>query len=362
MSLYIDIKKRFGSSFLLDVKLESDHQIISLLGASGSGKSMTLKCIAGIETPDEGIISLNGRTLFDSFKKINLPVQKRKVGYLFQQYALFPNMTVEQNIKTGIRKDRQKDFENIVRDIIDRMHLSGESKKRPFQLSGGQQQRVALARILVNEPEILLLDEPLSALDSYLKWQVELELSRILRDFRGSSIYVSHNRDEVYRLCDQISVISGGKNAPKQTVEQLFDHPKSLTSCVLSGCKNFSRIDKIDGNHIKAVDWDVILEIGESLSENITHIGVRAHFIEIVDSVGQNVFRCKVCDVFESMFSMVVMLETQSNLDGNKKFDENNFGKIRIEISKDEWKKHLGKEYLFVKIPTKSIMLLESDI
>ena len=187
MSLLVEIEKQLGD-FHLNVAFESENKVLALLGASGCGKSMTLKCIAGICRPDRGRIVLNGKTLFDSEQKIDLPPQKRRVGYLFQQYALFPNMTVEQNIAAGVRDKKQS--KTIVADMIRRMRLEGHEKLRPHQLSGGQQQRVALARILVNEPEVLLLDEPLSALDSHLRFQMEEEVRGIIRSFGKSMVLV----------------------------------------------------------------------------------------------------------------------------------------------------------------------------
>ena len=189
MSLYVDIEKRLGA-FRLQSKFEVADETLALLGASGCGKSVTLKCIAGIMTPDRGRIVLNGRVLFDSEKKIDLTPQQRRVGYLFQQYALFPNMTVEQNILCGIREGRRSEKRALAAEKIRMFRLEGLEKKHPAQLSGGQQQRVALARILCSEPQAILLDEPFSALDSYLKW--ELELGELLGAFDGPILWVSH--------------------------------------------------------------------------------------------------------------------------------------------------------------------------
>ena len=187
MAIEVAIKKKI-ESFSLDVSFSAGEEMFALLGASGCGKSMTLKCIAGIETPDEGKIVLNGRTLFDSEKKINLIPQKRKVGYMFQDYALFPNMTVEKNIMAGMGKNPEK---SIVQDYIRRFRLEGLEHHLPRQLSGGQKQRVALARMMASQPEILLLDEPLSALDSFLKWQVEEELQDLLSEIGKTVLFVS---------------------------------------------------------------------------------------------------------------------------------------------------------------------------
>ena len=199
MAVSVDIEKKLHG-FTLKVKLESDGSPMGILGASGSGKSMTLRCIAGIQTPDSGRIVVNDKVLFDSEKKINLKPQERKVGYLFQNYALFPTMTVEKNIACGYRGDK-KQLKAKVADYIERYQLNGLEKRYPGQLSGGQQQRVALARILAYEPEALLLDEPFSAMDTYLREGLRLELSKVLADYDGVSVMVTHDRDEAFQLC-----------------------------------------------------------------------------------------------------------------------------------------------------------------
>ena len=153
---------------------------------------MTLKCIAGIEKPDRGTITLDGRVLFDSEKHINLTPQQRRVGYPFQQHALFPNMTAAQNILCGIRTGSRAEKKEKLAALLRTFRLEGLEKKPPAQLSGGQQRRVALARILASEPQAILLDEPFSALDSYLKWELELELGELLGAFDGPILWVSH--------------------------------------------------------------------------------------------------------------------------------------------------------------------------
>ena len=242
MSLKVNIKKRLGN-FNLDVAFETERGVFAILGASGCGKSMTLKCIAGIETPDEGRIELNGRILYDSAKKINLTPQKRRVGYMFQDYALFPNMTVEQNIKAGMGKHPE---EEKVRSYINRFRLEGLEKHYPAQLSGGQKQRVAMARMIASEPDILLLDEPFSALDSYLKWELEQEMRDMLAEVQKPVLFVSHNRDEVYRLCSVVSCIDHGKMEVIEKTKEFFHNPKTKTAAVLSGCKNISAAEIVD--------------------------------------------------------------------------------------------------------------------
>ncbi len=182
MSLEVRIRKKF-KGFFLDVDFVQEGGCMGILGASGCGKSMTLKCIAGIETPDEGRICLDGEILFDSKKKINKRPQDRNVGFLFQNYALFPTMTVEENIACGIRERKKR--KEIVREQIGRFRLEGLEDHRPAQLSGGQQQRVALARMLAGSPRLILLDEPFSALDTFLRDQMHQEMKKIIRDFPG---------------------------------------------------------------------------------------------------------------------------------------------------------------------------------
>ena len=192
-SLKVNVQKEL-KEFDLDVNFELKKGCLGILGPSGCGKSMTLKSIAGIVDPDKGVVSLNAdeeTIYFDSNKKINLKPQKRNVGYLFQNYALFPNMTVEENVACGLSKDDDK---KIVSDMIKRFHLEGLEKRYPRQLSGGQQQRVALARILAYGPDVILLDEPFSAMDTFLKEQLRIELANLLKGFNGFSIMVTHNR------------------------------------------------------------------------------------------------------------------------------------------------------------------------
>ena len=191
MAVSINIEKNFRD-FSLKVKFEGSSAAIGLLGASGSGKSMTLRCIAGIETPDKGKIIINGKTVFDSEAGINLKPQKRRIGYLFQNYALFPTMTVEQNISCGHRGGKASIREKVA-DLIRRYHLEGLEKRYPSQLSGGQQQRVALARMMIGEPEAILLDEPFSALDGYLKDVLQREMQDFLQDYKGCLLYTSQS-------------------------------------------------------------------------------------------------------------------------------------------------------------------------
>lgn len=198
--LEVQIYKKLAE-FDLDVSFQVNDNILGLMGASGSGKSMTLKCIAGIETPDQGRIVLNGRVLFDSEKKINVPIQKRNVGYMFQSYALFPNMNVYENISVGLRARKVTDVDIVVQKVMQQFRIFELASRYPKQLSGGQRQRVALARLMAYEPDVLLLDEPFSALDEDLKKDLLQELKSELQ-ISKPVIFVSHDKEEVNYLCD----------------------------------------------------------------------------------------------------------------------------------------------------------------
>ena len=198
MGIFIDVQKKLGN-FTLNIRFASEAKRIGILGASGCGKSMTLKSIAGIVSPDAGTIRIGEQIVFDSGKKINVKPQNRRAGYLFQNYALFPNMTVEQNIAVGLSGSREEKRKRV-REMVGKFQLDGLERRLPGELSGGQQQRTALARIMAYKPEIILLDEPFSALDIYLKDNLQREMENMLKDYEGTVILVSHDRDEVYRL------------------------------------------------------------------------------------------------------------------------------------------------------------------
>jgi len=242
VSLYADFEKKLDS-FTLKVSFSVTDGVLALLGASGSGKSMTMQCISGVRKPDRGRIAINDRTVFDRERRINLPPQERRTGYLFQNYALFPNMTVYENIlvsvrKSGIRNSRERI--QRARDIIDRMQLSGVMNSRATEISGGQMQRTALARILVNDADIMMLDEPFSALDEHLRFSMERELRAVIREFGRTVLYVSHNRDEVWRIADHVAIMNNGIIETMGTVREVFENPVTVNGARLTGIKNIA--------------------------------------------------------------------------------------------------------------------------
>ena len=231
MTLSVHIRKKLRS-FCLQADFETEDGILALLGPSGCGKSMTLKCIAGIERPDEGIISLSGRVLFDSSRKINLPPQKRRVGYMFQDYALFPNMTVRKNVLAGMGK---KPDPASADPFLEKFRIADLADRLPGELSEGQKQRTAMARIAAQAPDVILLDEPFSSLDIVLKWQLEKEMLQVLTEVKKPTIFVSHNIDEVYRMSREVCAIKDGKTQEQISAREFFARLKDGTAGLLPG-------------------------------------------------------------------------------------------------------------------------------
>lgn len=340
MSLYVDMEKDLGS-FKLKVKFEQEDGIVGLLGQSGCGKSMTLRCIAGIVKPDKGKIISNGKVFFDSEKKINLTPQQRNIGFLFQNYALFPHMSVKQNIQLGIEKLSKEEKDEITKKYLKKFRLEGFEDRYPWQLSGGQQQRIALARALCLNPDILILDEPFSALDYHLRSNMENELCEILKDFDGNVLFVTHDISEAYRISDDIIVFDNGLSLPKRTKNELFVHPSCMTEAVITGCKNISSCDIINTDTVFAKDWGFNCKIEKGVSENSKHIGIRAHHMKVVEDNsqdiedGENIFEMTVVKVIENSFTYNIHIKNCDN--------ENNLS-LQMEVDKNIEKVKVGQK------------------
>lgn len=348
MAVSVDIEKRVGD-FHLKVKLGAGNEVLALLGASGCGKSMTLRCIAGIERPDRGRIEVDGVTLFDSEKRIDLTPQRRRTGLMFQNYALFPNMTVLQNIRCGTRREPDKEKRRRMVDaLMESFDLTALADHYPSQLSGGQQQRTALARILVSDPRILLLDEPFSALDSHLRFRLERRLREVIREFGRSVVLVSHDRDEVFRLSDKIAVMSGGRVECFGPRSEVFRDPETRTAALLTGCKNISRAASSGPSRVRAEDWGVELDT-LPVPPGTAFAGVRMH--DIAAGEGENTLRCAVMEEIENPFSFTVMLRPLSATGGEP---------LGWELDKPLWASLRAPE-VTVHIPKEKINLLKGD-
>ena len=277
MSLEVHIEKKLNG-FTLRSDFTAGNTATAILGASGCGKSMTLRCIAGIVKPDKGRIVLDGRVLFDSEQHIDLPPQQRGVGLLFQNYALFPNMTVEQNILCALKKEKDPAARRAAcAEALRAMRLEELAKRLPGALSGGQQQRAALARILAAKPRILMLDEPFSALDSYLREEVEGEVGSLLANFAGTALLVTHNRDEAYRLCRDMIVMDGGQVLRTGTTKEVFADPRSIAAARLTGCKNILPCTRVDSHSVRLAGCESLLHLAAEVPEGCTAVGIRAH-------------------------------------------------------------------------------------
>jgi len=236
----ISITKRFHG-FTLDVSWEADEPVVALFGPSGAGKTLTLHCLAGLVRPDRGRILLNDRVFFDSASGVDLPPQARRLGYIFQGYALFPHLTVEENVAFGLRGRPRAERVQRTRLVLERLGLAGLERRFSHELSGGQQQRVALGRALAVDPDLLLLDEPLSALDAPLRRQLREELGRTIREWGKAAVLVTHDLAEAYQLADRVVVYESGRVLQAAPKSELLWQPTSERVARLIGVRNLLR-------------------------------------------------------------------------------------------------------------------------
>lgn len=372
MSLSISIKKHFPA-FTLDVNIEAGNETLGWLGESGCGKSLTMRCIAGIETPDEGKIVVNGKTFFErkagKRPTVNLSPQERKTALLFQNYMLFPNLTVAENVAAGIdRKLPKEEREAQINAELKRFGLEGFGKRYPSQLSGGQQQRVALARMLAAKPDILMLDEPFSALDAHLKGALEQNLAGLFETFHGTILYVSHDIDEALRFCDRIAVIEKGHVMEVSTGTSLVNNPQSAASIKLSGCKNATPACRINDHRVFLPAWGIEVETDKPVQENLTCMGVRAFFLEQAKEPGRNTYRVRVVRTSDSRFDRSALLEFLDREPGADKvvdqtenemkyLEQHLFWRIdKLKVSEE--KLPVKDEVLLIRIPSDKVYLV----
>jgi molybdate transport system ATP-binding protein len=235
--LTVELTKRLAD-FTLDVAWTAGDGVAVLFGPSGAGKTLTLQCLAGLMRPDAGRIAVDDRVLFDSAAGIDLPPQRRHVGYVFQGYALFPHLSVADNVGFGLRDRPRGDRTRRVAEVIERLGLRGLEQRYPSELSGGQRQRVALGRALAIDPALLLLDEPLSALDAPLRRALRDELRAILRDWGTAAVLVTHDFTEAYRLADRIVVYDNGRVIQSAPKAELLWQPASESVARIMGLAN----------------------------------------------------------------------------------------------------------------------------
>src|SRR5713226_2055869 len=233
----VAITKRFPG-FTLDVSWEAEQSVLGLFGPSGAGKTLTLQCLAGLIRPDAGRIVVGERVFFDAAAGVDLSPQQRRIGYVFQGYALFPHLTVVKNIAFGLRGRPRLDRARRISEVIERLGLGGLEQRYPRELSGGQRQRVALGRALAIDPALLLLDEPLSALDLPLRQALRDELREILSGWGTAAVVVTHDFTEAYRLADRIIVYEGGRVIQSAPRAELLWQPASAAVAGIMGLRN----------------------------------------------------------------------------------------------------------------------------
>jgi molybdate transport system permease protein len=357
IQLEVDIEKKL-SDFSLHVAFRASQTPLSILGASGAGKTMLLRCIAGIENPDRGRVVLGDRVLFDSEKKIALPARDRRLGMLFQNYALFPHRTVVANLAFGLKPDHRSSHDEKIASLISRMHLGGLEGRYPRELSGGEQQRVALARALAIEPRALLLDEPVAALDTHLRSQVETQLQDTFATYLRPTLLVTHNIEEAYRLGDELLVLARGKVVAFGPKEEIFQRPPSLEVARLTGCKNISRVRINADGSVDALDWGCRLRVAGSPAKTPKFAGIRAHHIRFVEATdtkanGENVFPCRLSQFSETPFRVTLFLTLDSRSDtSNQDF-------LQAEVFKEKWQRFRDRPFPWhVQLPAESLFLM----
>lgn len=300
MTVEVDIEKKFYGrkhgkkaekpSFSMHCSFDASSDFIVLFGCSGSGKTTAIRCIAGLEKPDAGSIRINDIIYFDSKKKINLPPQKRKIGYMFQENALFPHMNVRQNIEFGLKGLNPMEKKERVNEMLDLVGIEELEFAYPDELSGGQKQKVALARALAPDPEVLLLDEPFSSLDTVVRLKLRKELRTIQKRLGIPVIFITHDPVEAFTMADRMVVFDDGRVQQKGSPEDVFYHPKSRYVAELVGFSNLFDDAVVEGHGQRAECtflWSLGTEITAPYIERIAgdrvSWGIRPENIELVD-------------------------------------------------------------------------------
>ncbi|MBD2773861.1 molybdate ABC transporter permease subunit [Iningainema tapete] len=331
--LFVDFEKILPDFHLKVSFHAAAEQTLGLLGGSGAGKSMILRCIAGIETPTSGRIILNGRVLFDSQQGINVKSRDRHIGFVVQNYALFPHLTVTQNIAFGLPQGLSAPaIKQLVEAQLIAVQLQGYSDRYPHQLSGGQQQRVALARALASLPQALLLDEPFSALDTYLRSQLEQQMIETLASYQGMTLFVTHNMEEAYRVCPDLLALEQGTVVQSGNRHDIFERPATKSVAQLTGCKNFSRTVVAAPQHVEAIDWGCTLRVVEPIPETLSNVGIRAHQITFTNNPNQeNTFPCWLARASETPHRMTLFLKLHHPSNNSTDYD------LQAEVFKEKW-------------------------
>lgn len=331
-ALEVEIERSL-ENFDLRVALNAGKGSVGLLGPSGSGKSMTLRMIAGVSTPDCGRIVLNGRVLFDSATGQNIPAAGRRVGLVFQDYALFPHLTAAENVGFGLAHFPKHEREARMWKELESMGIAELANRYPSQISGGQRQRVAIARCMAMEPDALLLDEPFAALDPHLRRRTEEQLRATLAGFSGAVVFVTHDMEEAFRFCSELQVLDNGRviaSGPKHT---LFERPRTVAAAQLTGCKNIANARRLSADCIQVDAWECRLRTAIEVPEALTHVGFRSHQLAFQRADGgENTFPCWLVSTSEAPHEITLYLRLHTEpVPGQAPH-------LQADVAKDVWR------------------------
>jgi molybdate transport system permease protein len=331
-ALDVDLERTL-ENFTLRIVLDASNGAVGLLGPSGSGKSMTLRMIAGVSRPDRGRIALNGRVLFDSATGCDIPAARRRIGVVFQDYALFPHLTVAENVGFGLAKMPRDEGRARILKQLESMGISELGHRYPREISGGQRQRVAIARCMVMEPDALLLDEPFAALDPHLRRRTEERLRATLAGFSGPVVFVTHDMEEAFRFCSELQVLDSGRVIASGPKHQLFERPRTVAAARLTGCKNVVSARRAGNDCVEIDAWQCRLQTASRIPEALTHVGFRSHQIVFQKSGGtENTFSCWLVTTSEAPHEMTLYLRLHSEpLPGQAPH-------LQADVSKDVWR------------------------
>jgi molybdate transport system permease protein len=363
-ALEVDVEKRlerFTLKVRLGAGLVSGRGAVGILGASGAGKTMTLRLIAGVAEPDGGRIVLNGRVLFDSRTGENVRSARRRIGIVFQDYALFPHMTVEENVGFGLDALGEAERQRVVARHLERMHIAELAERMPGEISGGQRQRVAIARCMAIEPDALLLDEPFAALDPHLRRKTEEQLRETLAEYKGAVLFVTHDMEEAFRFCSELVVLDGGRMIASGPKQELFERPRTVAAARLTGCKNIVAARRVDVERIAVDAWGCELRTASAVPEGLTHVGVRSHQIAIVEdadnapgATGENTFPCWLMGTSEAPHEMTLYLRLRAPAQGSEP------AHLQVDLGKDAWRTLRERPQPWhVKLDPARLLLLE---
>ncbi len=325
--------ERALDNFTLNVGFEAGMGSVGLLGPSGSGKSMTLRMIAGVSTPDRGRIVLNGRVLFDSATGANVPSARRRIGMVFQDYALFPHLTVAENVGFGLARLPRREHRARVAQQLAFLHIAELANRFPREISGGQRQRVAIARCMAMEPDALLLDEPFAALDPHLRRQTEEQLRETLAHFNGAVVFVTHDMEEAFRFCTDLLVLNDGSVIARGPKHELFERPRTVAAARLTGCKNIVAATRAEEHRVRIDDWNCELVTADAVPGTLTHVGYRSHQVVFQQRPdGENSFPCWLVSSSEAPHEMTLYLRLHASPQAGEA------AHLQADIPKDLWR------------------------